>query len=124
MLAPVGFEDVSARFAMGGFALYVVLVSLLRLLRDDEFPRLTAMKRIWGRVQGLVLYFTSQVAVPLILAIVFIASGFSALGPSSGYDVVPHWHVHQHLLSRHGAPPPQISAILPSEQIYPLLLMP
>lgn len=125
MLSPVGFEDVSARIAMGGFALYVMVVSLLRLMRDDEFPRLTAMKRIWGRVRGLILYFSSQVAVPFILAVIFIASGFSDLTPPSGYDVVPYWHVRQHLLSRHGvSPPPQVSEILPADPIHHLLLMP
>ena len=58
---------------MGLFALYVVAVSLGRYLREDEFFRLTAMKRLWGRSRGLIMYFVSHVALPMVLGIVFIA---------------------------------------------------
>jgi len=60
---------------MGLFALYVVAVSLGRYLRDEEFFRLTAMKRLWGRSRGLAVYFVSHVALPMVLGIIFISQG-------------------------------------------------
>jgi len=66
--------------AMGIFALYVVAVSLLRLMAYREFPRLTAMKKAWGRNRGMVLHFLSSVALPLVLGIVFTSRGVAGLG--------------------------------------------
>ena len=57
---------------MGLFALHVVAVSLVRYLREDEFFRLTAMKRLWGRSRGLIFHFLANVALPMVLGIVFI----------------------------------------------------
>lgn len=58
---------------MGLFALYVVVVSLVRYLREDEFFRLTAMKRLWGRSRGLVYHFLANVALPMVLGVVFLS---------------------------------------------------
>jgi len=66
--------------AMGIFALYVVAVSLLRLMAYREFPRLTAMKKVWGRNRGMVLHFLSSVALPLVLGIVFTSRGVAGFG--------------------------------------------
>jgi len=57
---------------MGLFAFHVVAVSLVRYLREDEFFRLTAMKRLWGRSRGLIFHFLANVALPMVLGIVFI----------------------------------------------------
>lgn len=57
----------------GLFALYVVAVSLIRYLRDEEFFRLTAMKRLWGRSKGLAFHFLANVALPMVLGIVFLS---------------------------------------------------
>ncbi len=54
------------------FAIYVVGVSLIRLLDENEFFRLTAMKKVWGRSQGLMLHFITNVIVPMLFALVFI----------------------------------------------------
>ena len=43
------------------FAIYVVGVSLIRLLDENEYFRVTAMKRMWGRSHGLALHFISNV---------------------------------------------------------------
>lgn len=67
-------------FAMGIFALYVVVVSLARLLASREFPRLTAMKKAWGRSRGMLLHFLSNVALPLVLGIVFMSRGIVGIG--------------------------------------------
>ncbi|WP_432821298.1 hypothetical protein [Trichloromonas sp.] len=73
-------EDILNRhIAMGVFALYVVIVSLLRVMAEQEFFRLTALKKIWGRTRGLTIHFISNVALPLVFAIVFLSQGIAAL---------------------------------------------
>ena len=57
------------------FATYVVGVSLIRLLDDNEYFRLTAMKKVWGRSRGLMLHFLTQVIVPMLFALVFFCRG-------------------------------------------------
>jgi len=66
--------------AMGIFALYVVIVSLVRLVASREFPRLTAMKKAWGRSCGVLLHFISNVALPLVFGIVFMSRGIAGIG--------------------------------------------
>ena len=61
------------------FAVYVVGVSLLRILDDNEFFRLTAMKKIWGRSRGLMLHFLTNVIVPLLFALVFFCRGILSM---------------------------------------------
>ncbi|MCK5912772.1 MAG: hypothetical protein KAG12_02765 [Desulfuromusa sp.] len=61
------------------FAVYVVGVSLIRLLDENEFFRLTAMKKIWGRSRGLALHFISNVIVPMLFAIVFFCRGILSM---------------------------------------------
>jgi len=63
--------------AMGLFALYVVIVSLLRLLTTRDLPRLRAMKRLWGVSKGALLHFLNEVIVPLIFGILYLARGIS-----------------------------------------------
>ncbi len=63
--------------AMGLFALYVVAVTLVRCLAEDEFFRLTAMKRRWGRSRGLLMHFLANVALPMVLGIVFLTRGIA-----------------------------------------------
>ena len=58
------------------FATYVVGVSLIRLLDDNEYFRLTAMKKIWGRSRGLLLHFLTNVAIPILFALVYFCRGF------------------------------------------------
>ena len=61
------------------FAVYVVTVSLLRLMSDHEFFRLTAMKKVWGRTQGLLFHFIANIVLPLLLAIYYLCR--SIVGP-------------------------------------------
>ncbi|BCA79823.1 hypothetical protein [Desulfuromonas sp. AOP6] len=70
----------NAQLAMGIFSLYVFVVSAFRLMADDEFPRLTAMKRSWGRIPGLVMHFVSNVGLPMVLGIVFLCQGIVGFG--------------------------------------------
>ena len=72
---------------MGLFALYVVAVSLVRYLREDEFFRLTAMKRLWGRSRGLIFHFLANVALPMVLGIVFITQA-AVHDPTGGPGVL------------------------------------
>lgn len=60
------------------FAIHVVTVSLLRLMSDHEFFRLTAMKKIWGRTQGLLFHFVANIVLPLLLAIYYLCRSITA----------------------------------------------
>ena len=61
------------------FAVYVVAVSLYRMLDDNEFYRLTAMKRVWGRTHGLVLHFATNVLIPMLFALVSFSRGIFSM---------------------------------------------
>jgi len=78
--------------AMGIFALYVVAVSLVRLMSSREIPRLTAMKRAWGRNRGLLVHFLASVALPLVLGVVFMSRGIAGIGAeASGLERDVSW---------------------------------
>jgi len=77
-----GFSN--PQLAMGIFSLYVFAVSSVRLMADNEFPRLTAMKRSWGRTHGLVMHFVGNVGLPMILGIVFLCQGVVGVGQKRG----------------------------------------
>ena len=64
---------------MGIFAFAVAIISLLRIMSYREFHRLTAMKRAWGRRNGLALYFVSSVVLPLVCGVVFLSGGISGI---------------------------------------------
>lgn len=68
-------ELFNRHLAMGVFAFYVVGVSLWRVMAEQEFFRLTAMKKIWGRKQGLFFHFLSNVALPLVAGIILFSQG-------------------------------------------------
>ncbi len=73
-------EDILNRhIAMGVFAFYVVIVSLVRIMAEKEFFRLTALKKLWGRTVGLTIHFISNVALPLVFGIVFLSQGIASL---------------------------------------------
>ena len=91
----------NTHLAMGVFALFVVVVSLCRIMAEDEFPALTATKKIWGRRRGLLFHFLSHVGVPLVFGVVFLTRGVA--GPDFGaasrlYDPVPQVQIVQHIL--------------------------
>ena len=65
------------------FAFLVVVISFLRLLGAGEFFRLTALKRAWGRVRGLCIFFLANVAFPLVVGIVFLAQGVTTVHPGA-----------------------------------------
>ncbi len=91
----------NAHVAMGVFALFVVVVSLFRIMAEEEFPALTATKKFWGRRRGLMFHFLSHVGLPLVFGVVFLTRG--AAGPDFGsasrvYDPVPQVQIVQHFL--------------------------
>lgn len=63
----------------GWFAIYIVGVSLIRLLDDNEYFRLTAMKKVWGRSQGLMLHFLTNVILPILFALVYFCRGIVSM---------------------------------------------
>lgn len=68
-------EIISRQFAMGIFAVYVGLVSLVRIMAEQEFFRLTILKKLWGRTRGLIIHFVSNIALPLVFGVVFFTQG-------------------------------------------------
>ncbi len=81
-------EDIlNQHMAMGVFALYVVVVSLLRVMAEQEFFRLTALKKIWGRTIGLTIHFISNVALPLVFGIMLISQGSASLSSPEKLNV-------------------------------------
>ncbi len=61
------------------FAVYVVGVSLIRLMDENEPLHLTAMKKVWGRSHGLLLHFLTNVIIPIIFALVFFCRGIVSM---------------------------------------------
>jgi hypothetical protein len=65
--------------AMSIFAFLVCIISLLRIMSDREFYRLTSMKKVWGRSRGLAMHFVSNVVLPLVCGVVFMSGGVSGV---------------------------------------------
>ncbi len=63
----------------GLFAFYVVGVSLIRLMDDEDHYCLAVVKKVWGRSQGLTLHFIANVCVPMIFALVAFSQGIVAM---------------------------------------------
>lgn len=63
----------------GVFAVYVVGVSLIRLLDEEEHYYLVVMKRVWGRNQGLTLHFITNVFVPMLFALMSFSRGIVSM---------------------------------------------
>lgn len=61
------------------FAIYLVGVSLIRLLSDDADPDLMLIKSIWGRSRGLLLLFLTHVVVPSLFGLFYLCRGIVAL---------------------------------------------
>lgn len=59
----------------GLFAWYVVLVSLYGILSGSSDSRLAQVRRSWGRIRGLSIYFCVHVVFPLLVGIVFVGWG-------------------------------------------------
>ena len=64
-------------FVLGLFALYVVGVSLCGILSGSSDDCLAMVRRHWGRVQGLIFFFCLQVALPMLIGIVFVSWGIA-----------------------------------------------
>lgn len=102
MVLDVTVSDIgNVHLAMGLFALLVVVISLIRIMAEEEFPALTATKKFWGRRRGLLFHFISHVGLPLVVGVVFLTRGVT--GPESGagiklYDPVPQAHIVQRFL--------------------------
>ncbi|PLX98961.1 MAG: hypothetical protein C0623_10865 [Desulfuromonas sp.] len=65
--------------AMGIFSFVVAMLSLLQVMADHEFYRLTSMKRVWGRSRGLALHFLANAGLPLVCGVIFMSSGISGV---------------------------------------------
>lgn len=89
----------NSHMALGLFALYVVGVSLLRLLTGRGLPPVSGSSQLWEGRSRLLPHFLVNVATPLVVGVVFISRGVVGLGGGSArpYDAVPQQHVYQHV---------------------------
>lgn len=85
-----------SHLALGFFALYVVVVSLWRLMRGRGLPPVAEASQVLERRRRLLPHFLVQVATPLVVGIVFISRGTVGLDGVSArpYDTVPQQHVY------------------------------
>lgn len=83
--------------ALGFFALYVVVISLLRFLTGKGMQAIAESRQVWDRRRGILPHFLVNVAAPLVVGIVFITRGIVGVEGGAPYDVVPHNHIYQHI---------------------------
>lgn len=69
-----------SKITLGFFALFAAVVGLCRGLSDNEFYRLTRLKKAWGRTQGITFFFLSDVALPLVMGLAYMSSGIAESG--------------------------------------------
>lgn len=70
----------NAHLILGFFAFYVVAVTLYRVLAGSDDSRLELVRRIWGRTRGLGLYFSVNVALPLLVGVLCLGQGVANFG--------------------------------------------
>ncbi|MFA7535270.1 MAG: hypothetical protein WCY68_04210 [Desulfuromonadales bacterium] len=113
-----------SHLALGFFAIYVVVISLCRLLSDRLPQRLISMQKAWGRRLGLLLHFVAQVALPLVVGIIYVGQGVSLFARETERAVfapVHHTYSLPYLYPRPGAPLPRPAEILANGEIALLL---
>ncbi len=69
-----------SKLVMGLFAIFVAVVSLMRGLSETEFYRLTKLKRLMGRTRGILIFFITDVALPLVIGLVYFSKGVAESG--------------------------------------------
>lgn len=72
----------NAHLILGLFALYVVAVTLCRVLSGSDETRLSLVRRIWGRTHGLGLYFAVHVVLPLLVGVLCMGQGVASYTPA------------------------------------------
>ena len=85
-----------SHLALGLFALYVVVVSLWRLMSGRGLPPVAEANRVLERRRRLLPHFLLHVATPLVIGVVFISRGIVGIdgGAARPYDNVPQQHVY------------------------------
>jgi hypothetical protein len=91
----------NSHFALGLFALYVVIVSLWRFLTGKGMQTISESRQVWERRSGILPHFLVNVAAPLVIGIVFITRGIVGLEGNSvaSYDAVPQKHAYHHIVA-------------------------
>jgi hypothetical protein len=115
-------DQLNRYLAMGIFAFYIVGVSLWRIMAEQEFFLLTAMKKIWGRRRGLSFHFLSNVALPLVVGIVFFSQGVvhDEVAESRKDRLQPPWFAQSAHLLLADADLSFAEFTLPGELVYDL----
>ena len=83
----------NAHLILGLFALYVVAVTLCRVLSGSDESRLSLVRRIWGRTRGLGLYFAVHVALPLLVGVLCMGQGVARYTPAETSLSAPAPHI-------------------------------
>jgi hypothetical protein len=91
----------NSHLALGFFALYVVVISLVRFLTGKGMQSIAESRQVWDRRRGILPHFLVNVAAPLVVGIIFVTRGIVGMEGSTAhqYDVVPHNHIYQHIAS-------------------------
>ncbi|TYP00244.1 hypothetical protein EDC39_101405 [Geothermobacter ehrlichii] len=104
---------------MGLFAIFLSVTTLWRVLREREEAPLCRLRRLWGRSCGTGLYFLVNVALPLVIGVVFLARGVVAFAPDGG-DLEQLWRLAN---LRSFLPVPLVRLRLPLEPLFDFDLM-
>lgn len=91
-----GRSQVESHMALGFFALYVVAVSLVRLLTGRGLPPAVEAGQVWERRRRIFHNFLINVAAPMVVGVVFISRGIAGFDGVSTrpYDAVPQQHAY------------------------------
>ncbi|HXV20329.1 MAG TPA: hypothetical protein VD811_04975 [Desulfuromonadales bacterium] len=86
----------NSHLVLGIFALYVVAVSLWRLVSGRGLPPVAEANQVLERRRRLLPHFLVHVATPLLVGVVFISRGVVGLsgGSARPYDTVPQQHIY------------------------------
>lgn len=68
------------KIGAGLFALCAAILALVRQMPDEEYQRLTRLKRFFGRKAGISCYFITDVALPGVIGLATLSKGVAESG--------------------------------------------
>lgn len=92
----VEIARMNAPIAFGLFALYVAAITLYQVLTGRHDTVLSLLRRSWGRTRGHCLFFLVNVALPMLICVLYLTWGtchYDAALASAGFDQPMHLHL-------------------------------
>jgi hypothetical protein len=89
----------NAHIVFGLFALYVAATSLYMVLSGRQYMVLSLLRSFWGRTRGYSLYFVANVALPLLICVLFLGWGvrhYNAGTTFSGFTRPLHLNIESY----------------------------